>query len=52
MARSKEVDRWFAGYDNPMKDVVMRIREIVRAWCAWREQETGRKAKASTRKPR
>jgi uncharacterized protein YdhG (YjbR/CyaY superfamily) len=29
MAKSKEVDAWFARYDNPMKDVVLRIREIV-----------------------
>jgi uncharacterized protein YdhG (YjbR/CyaY superfamily) len=29
MARSKEVDAWFARYDNPMKDVVQRIRAIV-----------------------
>jgi uncharacterized protein YdhG (YjbR/CyaY superfamily) len=29
--RSKEVDAWFARYDNPKKDVVMRIREIVLA---------------------
>jgi hypothetical protein len=28
-ARSKEVDAWFARYDNPMKDVVQRIRTIV-----------------------
>lgn len=29
MGRSKDVDAWFAKYDNPMKDVVRRIREIV-----------------------
>jgi uncharacterized protein YdhG (YjbR/CyaY superfamily) len=29
MGRSKEVDAWFARYDNPMKDVVQRVREIV-----------------------
>jgi uncharacterized protein YdhG (YjbR/CyaY superfamily) len=29
--RSKEVEAWFARYDNPKKDVVMRIREIVLA---------------------
>ncbi|HLZ47075.1 MAG TPA: DUF1801 domain-containing protein [Candidatus Limnocylindria bacterium] len=29
MARSKEVDAWFAHYENPMKDVVQRVREIV-----------------------
>ena len=28
---SKEVDVWFARYENPMKDVVLRIREIVLA---------------------
>ena len=27
--KSKEVDAWFARYDNPMKDVVLRIRDIV-----------------------
>src|SRR5215510_8940068 len=31
MGRSKEVDAWFARYDNPMKDVVERIRTIVLA---------------------
>jgi hypothetical protein len=29
MGRSKDVDAWFARYDNPMKDVVQRIRAIV-----------------------
>ena len=29
MSRSREVDAWFANYDNPMKEVVLRIREIV-----------------------
>jgi hypothetical protein len=29
MPRRKEVDTWFARYDNPMKDVVRRIRSIV-----------------------
>jgi hypothetical protein len=29
MPRSKDVDAWFARYDNPMKDVVQRMREIV-----------------------
>jgi hypothetical protein len=29
MARSKAVDAWFQRYDNPMKDVVQRIRAIV-----------------------
>jgi hypothetical protein len=29
MPKSKEVDAWFARYDNPMKPVVQRIREIV-----------------------
>jgi hypothetical protein len=28
---SKEVDAWFARYENPKKDVVLRIREIVLA---------------------
>jgi hypothetical protein len=31
MPTSPEVDAWFATYDNPMKDVVQRIREIVLA---------------------
>jgi uncharacterized protein YdhG (YjbR/CyaY superfamily) len=31
MPRRREVDRWFAGYENPMKEVVLRIREIVLA---------------------
>jgi hypothetical protein len=29
MPPSKEVDVWFARYENPMKEVVLRIREIV-----------------------
>jgi uncharacterized protein YdhG (YjbR/CyaY superfamily) len=29
MGRSNEVDAWFERYDNPMKDVVQRIRAIV-----------------------
>jgi hypothetical protein len=29
MGRSKEVDAWFARYENPMKDVVQRIRAII-----------------------
>jgi hypothetical protein len=29
MPRSKEVDAWFARYDNPMKPVVQRVREII-----------------------
>lgn len=29
MPKSKEVDAWFARYDNPMKHVVLRIRDIV-----------------------
>jgi uncharacterized protein YdhG (YjbR/CyaY superfamily) len=29
MPRSKEVDAWLARYDNPMKPVVQRVREIV-----------------------
>lgn len=31
MARNKAVDAWFAKYDNPMKDVVQRIRELILA---------------------
>jgi predicted PhzF superfamily epimerase YddE/YHI9 len=29
MRRSKTVDAWFARYENPMKSVVQRVREIV-----------------------
>ena len=29
MPRQPEVDAWFSRYDNPMKDVVQRVREIV-----------------------
>jgi len=29
MPRQPEVDAWFEHYDNPMKDVVQRVREIV-----------------------
>lgn len=29
MARSAEVDAWFERYRNPMKDVVLRMREVV-----------------------
>src|SRR6516165_3311007 len=31
MPRSPEVDAWFRRYDNPMADVVQRIRQIVLA---------------------
>lgn len=31
MPRSKEVDAWFAKYENPMKEVVQKVREIVLA---------------------
>ena len=29
MSRNREVDAWFAKYENPMRDVVLRIRDIV-----------------------
>jgi uncharacterized protein YdhG (YjbR/CyaY superfamily) len=29
MPPRKDVDAWFARYENPMKDVVLRVREIV-----------------------
>ena len=29
MKRNPEVDAWFERYENPMKDVVMRMREII-----------------------
>ncbi|MCC6877112.1 MAG: DUF1801 domain-containing protein, partial [Sandaracinaceae bacterium] len=29
MPKTDEVERWLASYDNPMKDVVMRIREVI-----------------------
>jgi len=31
MGRSRDVEAWFARYDNPMKDVVQRMREIILA---------------------
>jgi uncharacterized protein YdhG (YjbR/CyaY superfamily) len=31
MPRQRAVDAWFAKYDNPMKAVVMRIRDVVLA---------------------
>jgi uncharacterized protein YdhG (YjbR/CyaY superfamily) len=31
MPKSKEVEAWFARYENPMKDVVLRMREIILA---------------------
>jgi uncharacterized protein YdhG (YjbR/CyaY superfamily) len=31
MPKAREVDAWFASYDNPMKDVVQRMREIILA---------------------
>ena len=29
MAKQKEVDDWLKSYDNPMKPVVLKIREII-----------------------
>jgi hypothetical protein len=29
MSHDPDVDAWFAEYDNPMKDVVMAVREVV-----------------------
>lgn len=29
MARNPDVDDWFEDYDNPMKEVVQRVREII-----------------------
>jgi hypothetical protein len=29
MTKSKDVEAWFARYENPMKDVVLRLREII-----------------------
>lgn len=31
MPARREVDQWFAKYDNPMKEVVMAIREVILA---------------------
>ncbi len=31
MGKQREVDEWFAAYDNPMKPVVERVRELVLA---------------------
>jgi len=29
MARNPDVDAWFAEYDNPLKDAMLRVREII-----------------------
>lgn len=29
MAKSQDVEAWFARYQNPMKDVVLRVRDII-----------------------
>jgi hypothetical protein len=29
MGKNKEVEAWFARYDNPMKDVVLEMRSII-----------------------
>ncbi len=29
MKPSKDVDAWFARYDNPMKEVVLRVRSLI-----------------------
>ena len=29
--RNPEVDEWFAGYDNPQKDVLLYMREVILA---------------------
>ncbi len=31
MNRNSVVDEWFAGYDNPMKEVVQAVREVILA---------------------
>lgn len=31
MNRNKAVDEWFAEYDNPMKDLVQAVREVILA---------------------
>ena len=31
MPKNKEVEVWLRGYDNPMKPVVVRVREIILA---------------------
>jgi len=31
MAKHPDVDTWFATYDNPMKEVVLAVREVVLA---------------------
>jgi uncharacterized protein YdhG (YjbR/CyaY superfamily) len=31
MPRSKDVEAWFARYQNPMKEVVLRVRDIILA---------------------
>ena len=32
MPRQRAVDEWFEAYENPMKPVVQRIREVVLAF--------------------
>ena len=27
--KNNEVDQWFAGYDNPQKDVLLYVREVI-----------------------
>jgi hypothetical protein len=29
VARNPDVDAWFADYDNPLKDAMLRVREII-----------------------
>ncbi len=29
MGRSPEVDTWFEGFDHPLKDVMLRVREVI-----------------------
>ena len=29
MNRNPEVEAWLAGYDNPMKSIVMAVREVI-----------------------
>ncbi len=53
MGRDAEVDAWFERYENPMKAVVERAREIVRAWYDSREDEDTAPARpARAAKPR
>jgi hypothetical protein len=47
MARAKEVDAWFAKYENPMQDVVQKIRGRARRCIAVRADQEIRRVEVS-----